>query len=262
MVEEAPSAVLTPELRHAMGESAKDVAKSCDYVGAGTVEFLLDENLNYYFLEMNTRLQVEHPVTEMITGVDLVKEQILVARGEKLSFTQQDLKINGHALEVRVYAEDPENDFLPDIGTLKRYVRPQGTGIRVDDGFEEGMEIPIYYDPMISKLITHATDRNNCISRMTRAIDEYEINGIKTTLPFCRYAINHEAFVSGNFDTHFVKNHFSPKDLKPNSDELKRKAAIFMAYLSKNKKARGSENNDSPKSETPTSKWAKNRKEY
>ena len=262
VVEEAPSAVLTPELRHAMGESAKDVAKSCDYVGAGTVEFLLDENLNYYFLEMNTRLQVEHPVTEMITGVDLVREQILVARGEKLSFTQEDLKINGHALEVRVYAEDPENDFLPDIGTLKRYVRPQGTGIRVDDGFEEGMEIPIYYDPMISKLITHATDRNNCISRMTRAIDEYEINGIKTTLPFCRYAINHEAFVSGNFDTHFVKNHFSPKDLKPNSDELKRKAAIFMAYLSKNKKARGSENNDSPKSETPTSKWAKNRKEY
>ena len=211
---------------------------------------------------MNTRLQVEHPVTEMITGVDLVKEQILVARGEKLSFSQEDLKINGHALEVRVYAEDPENDFLPDIGTLKTYVRPQGTGIRVDDGFEEGMEIPIYYDPMISKLITHSPDRNSCISRMTRAIDEYEINGIKTTMPFCRYAINHEAFVSGNFDTHFINNYFTPEDLKPNSEELKRKAAIFMTYLSKNKKAESVENTSDSSSEAPVSNWTQNRRNH
>ncbi len=236
VVEEAPSAVLTSELRHAMGESAKDVARACDYVGAGTVEFLLDENLNYYFLEMNTRLQVEHPVTEMITGVDLVREQIEIARGKKLSFTQEDLKIQGHAIEVRVYAEDPLNNFLPDIGKLKTYVRPQGAGIRVDDGFEEGMNIPIYYDPMISKLITHAPDRESCVNRMTRAINEYEIDGISTTLDFCKYAINHEAFVSGDFDTHFVKNHFTPEKLKNSSNELKKKAAIFMGFYSANHK--------------------------
>ncbi len=236
VVEEAPSAVLTPELRAAMGKSAVDVARSCDYVGAGTVEFLLDENLNYYFLEMNTRLQVEHPVTEMITGVDLVKEQINIARGEKLSFTQEDLKIKGHAIEVRVYAEDPENDFLPDIGTLLTYKRPTGDGVRVDDGFEEGMTIPIYYDPMISKLITYSEDRTSCINKMTNAIQNYEIEGIKTTLSFCKYAINHQAFTSGDFDTHFVKNYYSPEFLKSESEDLKRKAAIFMGYLELNEK--------------------------
>ena len=154
VVEEAPSSVLTEETRKKMGECAVLVAKACNYVGAGTVEFLMDENLNFYFLEMNTRLQVEHPVTEMISGVDLVKEQIKIAQGEPVSFRQEDLKINGHAMEIRVYAEDPANNFLPDIGNLKRYVRPQGAGVRVDDGFEEGMDIPIYYDPMIAKLIT------------------------------------------------------------------------------------------------------------
>ena len=153
VIEEAPSSVLTPELRHEMGECAKKVALACNYVGAGTVEFILENNKDYYFLEMNTRLQVEHPVTEQITGVDLVKEQIKVARGEQLAFTQADLKIIGHSLEVRVYAEDPQNNFLPDIGTLHRYRKPEGPGIRVDDGFEEGMQIPIYYDPMISKLV-------------------------------------------------------------------------------------------------------------
>ena len=175
VIEEAPSSVLTPSLRVAMGKCAVDVAKSCDYVGAGTVEFLLDENMNFYFLEMNTRLQVEHPVTEMITGVDLVKQQILVARGEQLSFTQEDLKISGHAMEVRVYAEDATNNFLPDIGTLTTYKRPGGIGVRVDDGFEEGMEVPIYYDPMISKLITYGKDREESIERMIRAIADYEI---------------------------------------------------------------------------------------
>ena len=158
VIEEAPSVILTPELREAMGKAACDVAKSCNYVGAGTVEFLYEKG-EFFFLEMNTRLQVEHPVTEMISGLDLVEQQIKVARGEKLAFTQDDLKINGHALEVRVYAEDPQNNFLPDIGTLEVYKRPTGEGVRVDDGFEEGMEIPIYYDPMISKLIVHAPTR-------------------------------------------------------------------------------------------------------
>ncbi len=213
VIEEAPSAILTPALREAMGKSACDVARSCNYSGAGTVEFLVDENLNYYFLEMNTRLQVEHPVSEMITGIDLVKEQIKVARGEKLSFTQDDLKINGHSLEVRVYAEDPTNNFLPDIGRLVTYQRPSGPGVRVDDGFEEGMDIPIFYDPMIAKLITHGKDRSEAIQRMVRAIDDYKITGCQNTLGFCRWAIQHEAFVSGNFDTHFVKKYYTPEVL-------------------------------------------------
>jgi acetyl-CoA carboxylase biotin carboxylase subunit len=204
VVEEAPSAVLTPEKREAMGLCAVQVARACDYRGAGTVEFLLDENLDFYFLEMNTRLQVEHPVTEMITGVDLVREQIRIAEGEPISFKQEDLRINGHAIEVRVYAEDPANNFLPDIGTLRRYVRPQGPGVRVDDGYEEGMDIPIYYDPMISKLIVWADNRDAAMDRMIRAIDEYLIVGCETTLGFCRFVMNHEAFRSGRFDTHFV----------------------------------------------------------
>jgi len=235
VVEEAPSSVLTPEIREAMGRCAVQVAKACNYIGAGTVEFLLDEKLNFYFLEMNTRLQVEHPVTEMITGVDLVKEQIRVAEGHPLSFRQEDLKINGHAMEVRVYAEDPANNFLPDIGKLTRYIRPQGPGVRLDDGFEEGMDIPIYYDPMIAKLITWGEDRDEAIQRMIRAIDEYVIAGCETTLPFCRFVMEHEAFTSGNFDTHFVKHHFTPEVLRPHLDEGEVKvAALMAAVLQKN----------------------------
>lgn len=227
VIEEAPSAVLTPERRKEMGECAVAVAKACDYRGAGTVEFLYDENNNFYFLEMNTRLQVEHPVSEMISGLDLVKEQIRVARGEKLSFTQEDLKINGHSIEVRVYAEDPQNNFLPDIGHLKRYRSPEGEGIRVDDGFEEGMDIPIFYDPMISKLVVHGKDREDAIRKMTWAIDNYEIDGVETTLGFCRYAINHEAFVSGKFDTHFVNKHWDPKALIADDHNGRELAAMF-----------------------------------
>jgi acetyl-CoA carboxylase, biotin carboxylase subunit len=230
VVEEAPSAVLTPEIREAMGKCAVDVGRACNYVGAGTVEFLLDENKNFYFLEMNTRLQVEHPVTEMITGKDLVKEQIKIARGEVLSFKQQELKINGHSIEVRVYAEDPTNNFLPDIGNLKTYNRPQGMGVRVDDGFEEGMDIPIYYDPMISKLITHGKDREEARERMIRAINEYEITGVETTLGFCRYVLQHDAFISGNFDTHFVKHHFKPEVLQTQDDKEAEIAAIIAAF--------------------------------
>jgi len=228
VIEEAPSAVLTPELRAAMGKAACDVARSCNYVGAGTVEFLYEKG-EFFFLEMNTRLQVEHPVTEMITGLDLVEQQIKVARGEELAFTQEDLKINGHSLEIRVYAEDPQNDFLPDIGTLEVYKQPTGEGVRVDDGFEEGMEIPIYYDPMISKLIVHAPTRKEAIDKMTKAIGDYDIVGIKTTLDFCKYTINHEAFVSGDFDTHFVKHYFSDTNVLNNQDNNMLETAAIMA---------------------------------
>ncbi len=236
VVEEAPSSVLTADLRAQMGKSACDVARACNYVGAGTVEFLLDGRMNYYFLEMNTRLQVEHPVTEMITGVDLVREQINIAQGHAISFKQEELHIQGHALELRVYAEDPENEFLPDIGTLRTYRRPEGAGIRVDDGYEEGMEIPIYYDPMIAKLVVHAADRAAAIERMTRAIDDYRINGVKTTLPFGRFAINHEAFKSGKFDTGFVKTHFKPENLNrfdANDARLAAAAALLFVEQSK-----------------------------
>lgn len=231
VVEEAPSAVLTPEIREAMGKCAVDVARSCNYVGAGTVEFLLDENLDFFFLEMNTRLQVEHPVSELITGVDLVREQINVARGEKLAFTQQDLKINGHSIEVRVYAEDPANNFLPDIGRLTTYKPPQGPGVRVDDGFEEGMDIPIYYDPMIAKLIVHADNRQAAIDRMVRAIDDYQITGVQTTLGFCKFAIRHEAFVSGKFDTHFVKHYFTPEAMQQMDPDQEEIAALLAGLL-------------------------------
>lgn len=209
VVEEAPSAVLTPKLRAEMGEAACAVAKACDYSGAGTVEFLLDADHNFYFLEMNTRLQVEHPVTEEITGLDLVEWQIRVARGEKLPKKQEELSITGHAMEVRVYAEDALNNFTPDIGTLKRYGKPQAEYIRIDDAFEEGMEIPIYYDPMIAKLVTYGKDRVQAMDRMIKAIDEFQISGLKTTLDFGKYVMQHEAFRSGDFDTNFVKHYFS-----------------------------------------------------
>lgn len=236
VVEEAPSCVLTPELRKAMGDCAVQVAKLCDYVGVGTVEFLLENNTNFYFLEMNTRLQVEHPVTELITGVDLVRQQILVARGEKLSIKQEDLSITGHAVELRVYAEDPANNFLPSIGKLSTYQLPKGTGIRVDDVFEEGMEIPIYYDPMIAKLITYGKDRTEAIQRMIRAIQEFQIDGCETTLPFGTYVMQHEAFVSGNFDTNFVKTHFKPENLNSYNEKEAQLAAQLAAYLFDNHK--------------------------
>jgi propionyl-CoA carboxylase alpha chain len=226
VVEEAPSAVLTPELRRQMGEAAVLVAKSCNYVSTGTVEFLMDEKLNFYFLEMNTRLQVEHPVTEMITGLDLVEEQIKIARGEKLGFTQDDLTINGHAVELRVYAEDPLNNFLPSSGTLTTYRKPAGDGVRVDDGFVEGMSVPVYYDPMIAKLVTHGKDRNEAIQKMKEAIKGYKIAGVATTLPFGTFVFEHPAFLDGNFDTHFVKNYYAPEQIKE-----KQKAAAEAAAL-------------------------------
>ena len=214
VIEEAPSSVLTPELRKKMGEAAVLVAKSCDYLGAGTVEFLLDENNNFFFLEMNTRLQVEHPVTELITGTDLVELQIRVAKGEALRITQEDLKIKGHAVELRVYAEDPLNDFLPSVGHLEVYQLPVGAGIRVDNGFEQGMDIPIYYDPMLAKLITYGDTREEAIQLMLQAIDGYQIQGVQTTLPFGKFVFENEAFRNGKFDTHFVKKYYNADLLK------------------------------------------------
>ncbi len=226
VVEEAPSSVLTPELRNIMGEAAVNVAKSCDYLGAGTVEFLTDDDNNFYFLEMNTRLQVEHPVTEFITGLDLVEMQIKVARGEKLDIRQEDLKIKGHALELRVYAEDPLNNFAPSVGNLEEYKLPVGKNIRVDNGFEEGQDVPIYYDPMLSKLVTYGETRNEAIQLMIKAINDYKVVGVETTLPFGKFVCEHEAFVSGNFNTHFVKNYYSPEALEKTAKEEAKIASL------------------------------------
>ncbi len=256
VIEEAPSSVLTPEIRKAMGEAAINVARSCNYYGAGTVEFILDENLNFYFLEMNTRLQVEHPVTEEITGLDLVRLQIHVAEGKEIPFKQEDLKMVGHAIEVRVYAEDPMNNFLPDIGTLTTYKRPQGNGIRVDDGFEEGMEIPFYYDPMIAKLVCHAENRTSAIEKTIRAIDEYEITGLETTLGFCKFVLQHQAFTSGKFDTKFVEEHFTPEVLKAVSDPVEASLAAAIATTLLDSK---SNTVQEQAVHQPISRWKKNR---
>jgi propionyl-CoA carboxylase alpha chain len=256
VIEEAPSVVLSPELREAMGKSACDVARSCDYLGAGTCEFIFDENHNFYFLEMNTRLQVEHPVTELITGIDLVKEQIQIARGEAISFRQEDLKIQGHALQLRVYAEDPSNNFLPSIGKLKTYRTPKGPGIRVDDGYEEGMDIPIFYDPMIAKLITYGKDRQEAISRMIRAISEYQIDGPATTLNFGTFTFKHPSFISGEFDTHFVKKHFSTESLLQSDAQSEEIASLLAIFLTEKQ---NKQSNQIQKTNNKSSTWKKNR---
>lgn len=262
VIEEAPSCILTEEIRKKIGEAAINAAKSCNYTNAGTVEFILDHNLNFYFLEMNTRLQVEHPISEMISGLDLVKEQIKIARGEKLSFTQDDLKINGHAIELRIYAEDPQNNFLPDIGTLEQYSKPEGIGVRVDDGFREGMDIPIYYDPMIAKLVVHGKNRSEAIDRMKRAISEFKIKGVKTTLEFGMFVMNHPKFIEGDIDTHFVEKYFKPEMLHTNLslDQIEIVESFVASHwdLIKGDKTKSTVLN-SPISDKKYSKWKKNR---
>ena len=231
LVEEAPSCILTEDLRKAMGEAAVNVARSCNYTGAGTVEFLVDDQLNFYFLEMNTRLQVEHPVTEMITGLDLVEQQIRVAEGEQLSFTQDDLTIHGHAIELRVCAEDPMADFLPNIGQITLYEPPSGENIRVDDFVETGYDIPLFYDNMIAKLIVWAPSRMEAIQMMKHAIASYKIEGFETTLEFGDFVMNHPNFISGDFDTQFVEKHFSPEAVHAQNHAKARAAALLTIEL-------------------------------
>ena len=256
VIEEAPCALLTPELRQEMAECAIKAAKGCDYVGAGTIEFLVDKHKKFYFLEMNTRLQVEHPVTEMISGLDLVALQIMVAEGKPLPFKQEDLSIKGHAIECRIYAEDSSDNFLPSTGLLKKHRVPTGDGIRVDAGVEEGQEVTINYDPMISKLTVHGKDRKHAIQRMLRALNEYEISGCKTTIPFCEFTLKHPAFVSAKYDTHFVKDHFNNKDLEEGpSDEIIALAATLLKINEENTQQTSltSEN-------VAVSEWWKNRR--
>lgn len=261
LVEEAPSVVLTAEMRNKMGNAAVSVARACNYTGAGTVEFLLGDDGNFYFLEMNTRLQVEHPVTECITGLDLVKEQIRIAEGEPLGFNQESLKIYGHAVELRICAEDPLNNFLPSVGSLGEYELPQGPGIRVDDCMEPGAEIPIYYDNMIAKLIAWGPDRETAINRLKRAISEYRITGVETTLNFGQFVLNHEKFISGDFDTHFIGNYYKPEALKTEDLGVQTQNALATAaayFFTKDSEIVTAE---SPL-ETVSSAWIANRKMY
>ena len=261
VVEEAPSSILTPEIREQIGKSAVDAARACHYEGAGTVEFLLDEKLNFYFLEMNTRLQVEHPVTEMITGVDLVKEQIRIARGEAISFRQEDLSINGHSIELRVYAEDPQNNFLPDIGRLEVYRPADGPGVRTDSGYEENMDIPVYYDPMIAKLVVHASDRPAAIERMKRAIDDFRLSGVATTLAFGRFVMENEYFCRGDYDTHFVAKHFTPKHMHEEVPEEMEVVALLASQVAEQKKS-ASPTAPAQQTQTGSSRWKLHRKRF
>jgi propionyl-CoA carboxylase alpha chain len=230
LIEEAPSAVLSDSLREQMGQAAVNVAKACNYSGAGTVEFLLDADHNFYFLEMNTRLQVEHPVTELITGLDLVQQQINVARNQKLSFTQKDIIPNGHAIELRLTAEETTQDFLPAIGTIETYNPPQAEYIRLDDFVYPGYKIPIYYDNMFAKLIVWGENRSQAIQRMIEAINQFEIKGIPTTLDFGRFVMQHPKFIEGDFDTNFISSYYTKEGIKKKDQSLLEAAAIF-TYL-------------------------------
>jgi acetyl-CoA carboxylase biotin carboxylase subunit len=252
VIEECPSPINSSELRMKMGEYAVRVAKAVNYVGAGTVEFLVsDETRDFYYLEMNTRLQVEHPVTELVTGIDLVREQIRVASGEKLSFTQDDISWNGHAIECRVYAEDPNRNFMPSPGKITSLNIPHGVGIRDDGGVYEGAEVSIYYDPMISKLAAWGRTREEAIDRMRRALDEYNVGGIETTLPFFREVIRDEEFIEGKIDTGFIPRFNERKSSSNETDIESQDMALIAAALSYSK------HNSKPSNQIsqPQSKW-------
>jgi len=234
VVEETPSPIMTDEVRAEMGKHAVAAAKAVNYSGAGTIEFIVDDDLNYYFLEMNTRLQVEHPITERVVGVDLVKTQINIANGEPLEFKQEDLKQTGHAIEVRIYAEDPDNNFMPNPGTIEHLTEPLGLGVRHDGYVYTGYKIPIYYDPMISKLIVWASTRTEAIARLKRALYAYKITGIKTSIPFLSRILDVPDFVNGKYNTHFIQDNVEL--LKPSENSSQRvediaSIAVFADYL-------------------------------
>lgn len=252
IIEEAPSLAIDQKIRNAMGTAAVKAAKACDYVNAGTIEFLLDENKNFYFLEMNTRVQVEHPVTELITGIDIVKEQISIASGHPLSVTQKDVHVNGHAIECRIYAEDPLNNFLPSVGTVKRLHPPSGPGIREDRGIGQGNEITVHYDPMVSKLLAWGRTRDEALRRMDRALNEYLIQGVITNIPACIHIIRHPTFIDGTYTTNYMNDIFDPEELRQPADKEQTAVAIAAAAMLHRQKKRPSIKSTNPES---LSKW-------
>jgi propionyl-CoA carboxylase alpha chain len=264
VIEETPSVIVDDEMRTRMGEMAVAAARACKYENAGTIECLVDKNKNFYFLEMNTRLQVEHPITEMRTGIDLVQQQLRIAMGERLSFTQDEVQFRGHAIEARIYAEDASNNFLPSTGTITHLKPSQGFGIREDRGVEQGGEISVYYDPMISKLVAHGRTREEAIGKLTRALREYEILGVTVNIPFTLFVLNHPKFLGGDFDTHFVENYFKPELLESMSEGEESAAAIVAAMIEARKTEHtlstiGATNHQAPQSEC---KWKSRRIEH
>lgn len=252
LVEEAPSPIMDEELRWKMGEMAVKAAQSVNYVGAGTIECLVDKNRNFYFMEMNTRIQVEHPITELITGVDLVKEQIRVARGRKLTIQQDQLRINGHALECRITAEDPFHNFMPSVGTVTTHIPPTGPGIRVDTAIYEGYEVTPYYDSMLGKLICWGETRGAAILRMRRALEEYKIMGLKTSIPFHQKLMGSLRFQAGNFDTHFVEDRF---DMHEEEHSMPDVAAIMVALVEHQARQTAAQVVQRPERDTSNWKW-------
>ena len=238
VIEEAPSIAVDESTRVQITNAAIDAAKACNYYNAGTVEFLMDSNKNFYFLEMNTRLQVEHPVTEMITGIDIVKQQIKIASGEKLNLKQKDIRIHGHAVECRIYAEDVDNNFAPSTGKIVHHRLTSGPGIRIDRGIDVMSEVPIYYDPMLSKVIAWGIDRDEAIVRMKRALGEYQISGVITNIPVFRWILKQKVFLEGTFDINFLDNDFMPlvpDKWKDSSSEEYEEAVAVLAALLKSK---------------------------
>ncbi len=232
IIEEAPSPAVDDALRARMGEAAVRAARECGYASAGTVEFLLDTEGAFYFLEMNTRLQVEHPVTEMVTGFDLVHAQLRIAAGEKLPWAQSDVSLVGHAFECRIYAEDPDNNFMPSVGRLTRYAEPGGPGVRVDSGVEAGNEVSLYYDPQLAKLVVFGPTREQARRRTLRALAEYDIGGVRHNIPLLRRVLDHPEFVAGNLSTHFLSDHGLTEPVTPQGDARRRvvmAAAIYAA---------------------------------
>ncbi|MEW6050800.1 MAG: acetyl-CoA carboxylase biotin carboxylase subunit [Candidatus Zixiibacteriota bacterium] len=253
VIEESPSPIMTQELRAKMGKAALELARASGYVSAGTVEFLVDENRNFYFLEVNTRLQVEHPVTEMVTGLDLVKEQIAIAQGEPLRIKQDDVVLRGHALECRIYAEDPDNGFMPSTGTLKSYVIPAGPGVRVDSGVIAGAEVPVYYDPMIAKLVVWGQNRPEAIGRMKRALEEYRVSGVETTIAFHRVIMDNRKFLDGELSTRLLEDEYPDNVYRRLDDNLRERAALAVALDRFVRERKVDVNNTMTPS--PTSNW-------
>jgi acetyl-CoA carboxylase biotin carboxylase subunit len=254
LVEECPSPMMTSQLRSAMGEAAVRLAVACGYQNAGTIEFLVDSEGRFYFLEMNTRLQVEHPVTEMVTGLDLVKEQIRIASGEPLSYQQSDIRPRGSAIECRVYAEDPENQFFPSPGKISHLRVPGGPGVRDDSGIYEGWTVPIFYDSLLSKLVTWGINRDEAVQRMRRALDEYQVGGIRTTIPFFQSLLQHNEFLAGNLSTDFLSKYYSNGRLSAEHESQREVAAVAAALYSNDKKQLKSKPADA---ESPWKLWGR-----
>lgn len=259
VVEETPSPHMTNELRELMGEYAIKAAQSVHYVGAGTIEFLVDDKRNFYFLEMNTRLQVEHPITERITGIDLVKEQIKIAAGDGLSYLQNDIFMHGHSIECRIYAEDPQNNFMPNPGLIRHISEPLGLGVRTDGYVYEGYEIPIYYDPMISKLIIWAKTRDEAIGRMKRALYEYKITGVKTSIPFLEKIMDTPDFVNGKYNTHFIENNAKYLAIEEPCELECQDIAMFVTYLDFIKKQKSEVRDNVTNKPSPWKEFGKKR---